>query len=237
MKTRIAIVSAFILIILPCYNSYGQKTNRKVTISGYVVDGTQSSVANAIVTVDGQKTDVLTNDKGYYKIKVKPGSAKIGILTLTNGALEEEINGRTRINFQFEGSVPDQVVEKASPDDDVVDIGYGKVKRRDVTSNVNKIDGNNPKYASYRNIYDMIRGEVPGVQVVGNSIKIQGASSLTLSTEPLYVVDGVTVNSIDNILPYQVKSIQVLKGSSASIYGSRGANGVIVINLVNSGDR
>jgi len=237
MKTRIAIVSAFILIILPCYNSYGQKTNRKVTISGYVVDGTQSSVANAIVTVDGQKTDVLTNDKGYYKIKVKPGSSKIGIFTLTNGALEEEINGRTRINFQFEGSVPDQVVEKASPDDDVVDIGYGKVKRRDVTSNVNKIDGNNPKYASYRNIYDMIRGEVPGVQVVGNSIKIQGASSLTLSTEPLYVVDGVTVNSIDNILPYQVKSIQVLKGSSASIYGSRGANGVIVINLVNSGDR
>jgi TonB-dependent SusC/RagA subfamily outer membrane receptor len=237
MKTRVALVFAVILIIIPYYNSYGQKTNKRVTISGYVVDGTQSSVANAIVTVDGQKTDVLTNDKGYYKIKVKPGSSKIGILTLTNGALEEEINGRTRINFQFEGSVPDQVVEKAGTDDDVVDIGYGKVKRKDVTSNVNKIDGNNPKYASYRNIYDMIRGEVPGVQVVGNSIKIQGASSLTLSTEPLYVVDGVTVNSIDNILPYQVKSIQVLKGSSASIYGSRGANGVIVINLVNSGDR
>ena len=237
MKTRVAIVFAVILIIIPLYNSYGQKTNKKITISGYVVDGTQSSVANAIVTVDGQKTDVVTNGKGYYKIKVKPESSKIGILTLTNGVLEEEINGRTRINFQFQGSVPSQVVEKADPGDDVVDIGYGKVKKRDMTSTVNKIDGTNPKYASYRNIYDMIRGEVPGVQVVGNSIKIQGAASLTLSTEPLYVVDGVTVNSIDNILPYQVKSIQVLKGSSASIYGSRGANGVIVINLVNAGDR
>lgn len=101
-----------------------------------------------------------------------------------------------------------------------------------MTSSVSKIDGTNPKYASYKNIYDMIRGEVPGVQVSGNSIKIQGASSLTLSTEPLFVVDGVTVNTIDGIQPYMVQSIQVLKGSSASIYGSRGANGVIVINLV-----
>jgi TonB-dependent SusC/RagA subfamily outer membrane receptor len=237
MKTRIIIVLAIILVVVPFNNSYSQKSNKKITITGYVVDGTQSSVANAFVTVDGEKTNVLTNDKGYYKIKVKPGSSKIGILTLTSGALEEEINGRTRINFQFQGSVPDQVSEKQNAEEDVVDIGYGKVKRRDVTSNVNKIDGTNPKYASYRNIYDMIRGEVPGVQVVGNSIKIQGAASLTLSTEPLFVVDGVTVNSIDNILPYQVKSIQVLKGSSASIYGSRGANGVIVINMINAGGK
>ena len=82
----------------------------------------------------------------------------------------------------------------------------------------------------------MLRGEVPGVQVNGTSIRIQGASSLTLSTEPLFVVDGVTVNSIDHILPQMVKSIQVLKGSSAAIYGSRGANGVLLINLINAGD-
>ena len=62
------------------------------------------------LTVDGQKTDVLTNSKGYYKIKVKQGSAKIGILTVISGLLEEEKNGRTRINFQFQGSVPDKVV-------------------------------------------------------------------------------------------------------------------------------
>jgi TonB-dependent SusC/RagA subfamily outer membrane receptor len=106
-----------------------------------------------------------------------------------------------------------------------------------MTTNVSKIDGTNPKYASYRTIYDMLRGEVPGVQVNGTSIKIQGASSLMLSTEPLFVVDGITVNSIDDIQPVTVKSIQVLKGSSASIYGSRGANGVILIDLVKAGDK
>lgn len=234
MKTRFAIVFVLTLLVVPFYSLHGQKKNKKLTITGYVVDGTQSPVANAIVTVDGQKAGVLTDDKGYYKIKVNSNNTKIGILTLTSGVLEEEINGQTRINFQFEGSVPDQLAERVEAGDDVVDIGYGKVKKRDLTSSVSKIDGTNPKYSSYRNIYDMIRGEVPGVQVVGNSIKIHGASSFILNTEPLFVVDGVTVASIDNILPYQVKSIQVLKGSSASIYGSRGANGVIVINLIGS---
>ena len=82
----------------------------------------------------------------------------------------------------------------------------------------------------------MIRGEVPGVQVNGTSIIIQGASSLTLSTEPLFVVDGIVVNSIDYISPISVKSIEILKGSAASIYGSRGANGVILIRLIGTGD-
>jgi TonB-dependent SusC/RagA subfamily outer membrane receptor len=72
--------------------------------------------------------------------------------------------------------------------------------------------------------------------VNGTSIRIQGASSLLLSTEPLFVVDGITVNSISDIQPLMVKSIQVLKGSSAAIYGSRGANGVILINLIKAGD-
>ncbi|MDX9725753.1 MAG: TonB-dependent receptor plug domain-containing protein [Bacteroidales bacterium] len=230
MKNRIFFL--LILALIPFAVTEGQKAGKKITITGYVTDGTQASISNAIVTIDGLETTHVTNGKGYYKIKVKPEVKKIGILTLTSGILEQEINGRTRINFQFEGTVPDQVSTVPDPGEDVVDIGYGKVKRRNMTSTVSKIDGTNPKYASYKNIYDMIRGEVPGVQVSGNSIKIQGASSLTLSTEPLFVVDGVTVNTIDGIQPYMVQSIQVLKGSSASIYGSRGANGVIVINLV-----
>jgi TonB-dependent SusC/RagA subfamily outer membrane receptor len=154
---------------------------------------------------------------------------------MTNGILEEPLDGRKTINFKFEGSVPVQAVE-TDPLDEAVDIGYGSVKKRSMTGTVNKIDGTNPKYASYRNIYDMIRGEVAGVQVMGNSIRIQGIGSLTLSTEPLYVVDGMVVSSIADIQPYNVKSIEILKGSSASIYGSRGANGVILIKLVGSGE-
>ena len=80
----------------------------------------------------------------------------------------------------------------------------------------------------------MIRGKVPGVSVVGNSIVIRGVNSVNASSDPLLIVDGVTVSSIDNISPSMVKSISVLKGPDAAIYGSRGANGVLLITLVGS---
>lgn len=234
MRTRI--IFCLILLMISFNMSSGQKTGKKVTITGHVVDGTQAYVANAIVIIDGNKTETFTNEKGYYKIKVTPGSSRIGILTTSNGMLEEPLDGRKTINFTFQGSVAAQPGRKADPGDETVDIGYGSVKKRSMTGNVSKIDGTNPKYASYRSIYDMIRGEVPGVQVSGTSIRIQGASSLMLSTEPLFVVDGMVVNSIADILPYTVKSIEILKGSSAAIYGSRGANGVILIKLLGAGD-
>jgi TonB-dependent SusC/RagA subfamily outer membrane receptor len=72
--------------------------------------------------------------------------------------------------------------------------------------------------------------------VSGTSIKISGSSSLNASTEPLFVVDGIIVNSIEDISPQTVKSIEVLKGPDASVYGMRGANGVIVINRLTGKD-
>lgn len=236
MKMRTRIIFCLILIMISFNISSGQKAGKKVTITGHVVDGTQAYVANALVMIDGKKTETLTNAKGYYKIKVIPGNTKIGILTMSNGILEEPLDGRKTINFTFQGSVAAQPGGKVDPGDETVDIGYGSVKKRSMTGTVSKIDGTNPKYASYRTIYDMLRGEVPGVQVSGTSIRIQGASSLMLSTEPLFVVDGMVVNSIADIQPYTVKSIEILKGSSASIYGSRGANGVILIKLLGAGD-
>ena len=234
MRTKI--IFLIIMAMVSLNIASGQKSGKKMKISGHVVDGTLTPVPNAIVMIDGEKTNVLTDQKGIFRIKVKPDNNKIGIFTMTNGILEEPLDGRKTINFKFEGTVPLQVME-TDPLDEAVDIGYGSVKKRSMTGTVNKIDGTNPKYASYRNIYDMIRGEVAGVQVMGNSIRIQGVGSLTLSTEPLYVVDGNVVNSISDIQPYNVKSIEILKGSSASIYGSRGANGVILIKLIGSGDR
>jgi TonB-dependent SusC/RagA subfamily outer membrane receptor len=110
-----------------------------------------------------------------------------------------------------------------------VNVGYGKVKKKELVTPVTKLDGEKQKFV-YKDIYDMLR-TMPGVQVSGKSIKIQGAESFMSSTEPLLVVDGMTVTTIDDIMPESVKSIDILKGSSASIYGSRGANGVILITL------
>jgi TonB-dependent SusC/RagA subfamily outer membrane receptor len=101
--------------------------------------------------------------------------------------------------------------------------------RRNIPERSGVINIRNSSVPVYQDIYDMIRGRVAGVEVSGKSIKIRGTNSLNVSTEPLFVVDGVIVKEIDDIAPETVKSIEVLKGPDASVYGARGSNGVIVI--------
>jgi TonB-dependent SusC/RagA subfamily outer membrane receptor len=101
--------------------------------------------------------------------------------------------------------------------------------RRNIPEKSGVINIRNSAVPVYQDIYDMIRGRVAGVEVSGKSIKIRGTNSLNISTEPLFVVDGVITREIDDIAPETVKSIEVLKGPDASAYGIRGSNGVIVI--------
>ena len=215
----------------------GQNINKKITINGLVVDQANYPVAKATIFIDGEKTSQVTDDKGFYKIKIKAGSTRIGIFTISNGIVEEAINGRTTINFILGSSFNQQNGNQKYPDgEEDINVGYGSVKKKDLTQSVNRIDGENTRFASYTNIYEMIKGEFPGVKVIGKSINIQGSFSLYSSTEPLFVVDGVPIESIDNVPPQMVKSIEVLKGASATIYGTRGACGVILITLTGAKD-
>ncbi|MFH0842031.1 MAG: TonB-dependent receptor plug domain-containing protein [Bacteroidota bacterium] len=187
--------------------------------------------------VDGEKAGNVTDSKGFYKIKISKENKKIGVYTSANGMIEEPLDGRNNINFTFKSLVPYQITYKADPGDEPVNIGYQTIKKKDLIVPAGKIDGTKQKNAGYNTIYEMIRGKVPGVDVNGTRIMIRSATSLTSGTEPLFVVDGVPVTTIDNINPQMVRSIEVLKGSAASIYGSRGSNGVILINLLKGNDR
>ncbi len=128
------------------------------------------------------------------------------------------------------GTTANQAVY-ATSQEEVVEIGYGQEVRGKLTSSVSSV----PKEkhpTTYRNIYEMIVGKCAGVSVRGNSIYIRGINSINSSTEPLFIVDDSPRDSIDDINPNDVKSIDVLKDAGAtSIYGSRGANGVIIIKL------
>jgi TonB-dependent SusC/RagA subfamily outer membrane receptor len=233
MKAVNYIVAGFLfLAVVSAVPSYGQKKVKSKIITGYVVDVNQYPVNNAIVMIDENKTGVYTDEKGFYKVRVKPYAISIGIISGPHGMVEESINGRTRINFTFPVSIlSHNVIPEIKPEEEEINVGYGKVRRKNLASSVSKIDGRRRQYDSYQSIYDMLQGSVPGVMVNRGHIQIQGPTSSFLSNEPLFVVDGTTVSSIAEIPPQMVESIEVLKGPAAAIYGSRGANGVILIDL------
>ncbi len=115
-----------------------------------------------------------------------------------------------------------------SGDDELLNTGYGYIKKKDNTASISRLDMKGAE--GYTDIYDYMRGRVPGVEVRGTSITIRGRNSINSGTEPLILVDGVEVRDISQISPTMVESIEVLKdASSTSIYGIRGANGVILI--------
>jgi TonB-dependent SusC/RagA subfamily outer membrane receptor len=231
-------LKTFILVLLCLVAavsvSYGQKSKKKTIVSGHVTDINNKPVPGVTIMVNNKSTNRITNDSGFYKVKIKPGAEMISIRLLSGQITKAYINGRTEINLSLPIDISTYTGIQKSPGDEEINVGYGTVKRKDLTQQIGRIDGTNKKYASYTSIYEMISGEVPGVQVQGKKITIRGINSINLSSEPLIVVDGMAVSSIDDIQPQMVRSIEVLKGSAASIYGSRGANGVILITLISS---
>jgi len=232
MKYRFLVVILISLLICPVL--YAQKETKKFFVTGFVKDADNNPVEGALILIDKKYTNKSTDNKGFFRVKVRRNAEMISVVTPEKGIGETLIDGENLLNITLRpGTAPLQGENADIPrGEEKVDIGYGSIKRKDLTTPVNRLDVRNSRYATYTNIYEMLKGAVPGVQVSGTKITIQGVNSFNLSTEPLFIVDGNQVNSISDIPPSQVQSIEVLKGASASIYGSRGANGVILIKLI-----
>lgn len=224
MKSKNIII--YVLIICLSGYSFGQKSDRKseklITISGKALTFEKNPVAGGVLYVDNIKTNIITNSNGSYKIKVSPSAAILEVRSDIYGSCEMQINGQTTINFTFKGSdVPDLKSEDnpgtTSLQDSIKKSSKPRVK----------------KMNTYNDIYQMIRAEVTGVIVSGRNIQIQQGHSFFGSSTPLFVINGTIVETIDNVNPVEVKSIKILKGSQAAIYGVRGSNGVVSITLKN----
>jgi TonB-dependent SusC/RagA subfamily outer membrane receptor len=226
MKNSVLLlISALMLTALP---AGAQKAGKKFDVSGKVTDARDQPVSGALIMIDGQNSNVVTDENGMYKVRVSPKADSITVLTITTGVSSAAINNQTSINFKLKGSGSGGT-KFSSQAGQKVDIGYGTVNERDVLTNVSTVDGG--KYSTFKDIYEVLKGQ-PGVMVNGKSIRIQGVTSFQMGTEPLFVVDGMVVATVDGIMPSQIDNISILKGASTSIYGSRGANGVILINLI-----
>ena len=235
MKTRILVVVTLILMISAMAAAQKEKKpsgeqKKKILVTGYVTDSTNNPVQGAAIFLDGKKTNKLTDALGFYSVKVKPNTSKIMIFSFIHGGQEVDFNGQESINFILSPTLnPEDIPASIKADKSVMT--PNQAAQDNTTTSIATLEGKKVQNQNYRTIYDMIEGEIPGVFVQGTSIVIRGPSSVNASSEALLVVDGAIVPSISHIPPGEVQSISVLKGSAAAIYGSRGANGVVVIKL------
>ncbi|WP_026309421.1 SusC/RagA family TonB-linked outer membrane protein [Niabella aurantiaca] len=197
------------------------------TIRGKVTNTAGEPVVGVTVMQGGKTT--LTNNSGTYEINADPD----GELSFTHVAYEprnEKINNRSRVDITL--------TDANKSLDDVVVIGYGTAKRRDLTGAVSSINGDELAKVPVQNVAQALQGRLAGVQVsmpdgtpgADPSVTLRGGTSISQSNEPLYVVDGVPQpDGVGFLDPTDIETIDVLKDGAANIYGSRGANGVINI--------
>ena len=219
-----------ILIIGMSQLSSGQNRDKKsdklVTISGKVLTFDKNPVGGGVLYVDNIKTNIITNSNGTYKIKVSPSATTLEVRSDIYGSCETAINSQTTINFTFKGADVPALKSENNPE------------MTNAQDSIKKASGHRgKKMNTYNDIYQMIRAEVSGVIVSGRSIQIQQGHSFFGSSTPLFVINGGIVETIDNVNPLEVKSIKILKGSEAAIYGLRGSNGVVSITLKNGTEK
>lgn len=210
----------FVIICLTHSWVFGQNT-----FVGRVLDHNNNPMDQVVVFLDTIKTEVDVNHIGLFKVDVPSAVTTISVYTEKYGVMTASYNGEPSITFRY---LDPKTRANNSPK---IDLGYGEVKDKQLTYGVSELDfDEDQNSSSFVNIYDYIRGRVSGVVVTGNNqIRIRGAKSFHSLGEPLYVFDGNIIEDINIIDVTQIKSITVLKDASAAIYGSEGANGVLII--------
>ena len=211
------------------HGGYAALAQNNVTVSGTVVDENGEPILGAGVVVKGTTTGTTADLDGVFSLTVPAGSV-LQFISVGFETVEKTVNtggDLGTITMPTEHTVLDQVVV----------IGYGSQKKVDLTGSVAIVDADEMKKVSHSNISTMLEGKVAGVQITSDgqpgadpSVRIRGLGSFG-STAPLYVIDGVPMGTtIRDFSPNDIETIQVLKdASAAAIYGSRAANGVVII--------
>lgn len=199
-------------------------------VQGVVKDATGEPIIGANVLVKGTTNGVITDFDGNYSLTNVNSQDIIVFSYIGYTSQEIKVGSQTTINVTLK--------EDTETLEEVVVVGYGTVKRRDLTGSVASVTGEKLAANPVANVAEALQGQLPGVSVTsqdgrpgaGMSIRIRGGGSITQSNDPLFIVDGVQVSGIDDIPADNIESIDVLKdAASTAIYGARGANGVILV--------
>ena len=215
------------LSILGSTRAYCQQSR---TISGIVKNSQGETIIGANIVEKGTSNGTITNVDGLFTLHVSPNAIlKVSYM----GYTEQEVNTRNKNKLEI------ILTEDARLIDEVVVVGYGTVKKSDLTGSVSGVSTRQFKNQPVKRVENILQGRTPGVEVTATSgvpgagmkVRVRGTTSINKSSDPLYVIDGIISSSgLDGINPSDIQSMEVLKdASSTAIYGSRGSNGVILI--------
>ena len=221
---KVVVFTLMLLTMGFCLQAQDQQVRGKVTeASG------GSPIPGANVIIKGTETGTVTDINGEYRISVPANNNVLVFSFIGYDAIEEEINGRSEINVGL--------LEGVTALSEIVVVGYGTQERKDVTGAVSSVKGSQIQNLPVAGASQALQGRAAGVNVVRNggapgnsgSIRIRGTGTVN-NADPLIIIDGFPAGSINDVNPNDIESIEVLKDASASaIYGTRAANGVVII--------
>ena len=207
-----------------------QETLQTKTVTGTVIDAAGIPVIGANVIVKGTTNGTITDFDGNFSLDV-PANAVLEISYIGYLTAEVTVGNQSKVNVTLQ--------EDTQALDEVVVVGYGTMRKSDVTGSIATAKGEELTKQQSFSALENLRGKVSGVNIFSNSsqpgaysnrVVIRGMSTINSSSDPLYVVDGVVMENFDLVNPNDIESMEVLKdASAAAIYGARGANGVIMV--------
>ena len=216
-------LTAVVALLLSGTSAFAQQVSR-----GKVLDSNGEPIVGASVIVPGTTTGIVTDIDGNFELRVAPGTT---LEVSCIGYVTKQVNAAANMTVTLDDD--NLMLEEA------VAIGYGTMKKSDVTGAMVSVGSEELTARPTNNVFEALQGHAAGVDIRSNerpgeigSVLIRGQRSLTASSTPLYVVDGIPMmsGSIENLNPQDIESIEILKDASATaIYGSRGANGVVLV--------
>ena len=213
------------MLLCSSLDIYAQK------VSGTVTDESNMPLPGVTVLLKGTTNGTITTIDGYYELELPNIQSDVIVISFIGMESQQiSVAGRMTIDVVLENSFTQL--------DEVVAVGYGTIKKRDITGSVASIKGDDLKAVPVSSAAEAMTGRMAGVQVSSTegspdaemTIRVRGGGSITQDNSPLIIVDGFPVNSLSDISPSDIQTLDVLKdAASTAIYGSRGANGVIIV--------